>query len=80
MMEHLPPVGWADLATKRDLDNLEASTKHAIDGLRHEFAGLEERMMLRVEATLHRELRAQTFRLFSAVTALAALFVAMVKI
>ena len=33
MMELLPPVGWADVATKRDLDHLAVLTKRDIDRL-----------------------------------------------
>lgn len=33
LMEHLPPVGWADVATKRDLDQLAVVTKRDLDHL-----------------------------------------------
>lgn len=44
LMEHLPPVGWADVATKHDIDALRVATKHDIDALRvatkHDFDAL----------------------------------------
>lgn len=32
LMELLPPVGWADVATKRDLDALETRLETRIEG------------------------------------------------
>ena len=35
LMEMMPPVGWADVATKRDLDALEQRMDLRFEGLEH---------------------------------------------
>ena len=40
LMEAIPPVGWADIATKRDLDNQLALIRADFDALRAEVGGI----------------------------------------
>ncbi len=54
LMEHLPPVGWADVATKRDLDAQSVLMKRDLDAqsvlMKRDLDALEERFGLRLEA------------------------------
>ena len=62
LMEYLPPVGWADVATKRDLDHLREVTQADIDLL-----GQQIRLEMRDSSlALQRKLASQTWALFAA--------------
>lgn len=65
MMNLLPPVGWADVATKRDLDGGEQRLDAKIDRLGERLDAKIESMQAGLKADLN-ELRADLQRTFVA--------------
>lgn len=83
LMELLPPVGWADVATKRDLDHLGSTLDARIDRLgvelRSEIGALDgriDRLGVELRAEMFREQRNQTLALIGANTTITALLLA----
>lgn len=60
LMELLPPVGWADVATKTDLQHLRHELKADMLNLRNEFKSDIQALQLSFETTLEKRLHEQT--------------------
>ena len=71
LMELLPPVGWADIATKDDLRSIDAR----LDRIEVRVGTLESRF-----DDLTREIRGQTWRLMTLMVAVVGVVVAAVRV
>ena len=80
LMSQLPPMGWGDLATKRDLADLGSSLRSEMATLRSQMGFEMGALEARMGGRLDRELRAMTWRLITAMVAVMSVFVAAVRL
>jgi hypothetical protein len=75
LMELLPPVGWADVATKQDVLALEARFVPRFEALETRVGKVEDKL-----DDISRELRAQTWKLMTLMVAVVGTVVAALRL
>ena len=76
LMSHLPPVGWADVVTKRNLDALEYRIDARFDTFTAELHGEIGRLEARLLGQMISQTRTMIIALVTVVLAVASLVVA----
>ena len=78
LMEYLPPVGWADVVTKRDLDALETRMDMRFARIDERFTDMDHRLA-RIEQ-MPREFRSLLYALMSFMAVMVGAMVAAIRI